>query len=124
MRASETVKRSELRAQFLKMVQDRGKPYGIVIRKMDFPTTAPGDRTSPDVHGSLSGRRRTARQYTAPGVSRLPGREGGTRAWAPFARLVRSNLKDIVAVFDESYVFNYLNTLGADVDSENRVRSA
>ena len=41
LKSSETTKKDELRARLLKMVQDRSKPYGIIIRKMDFPTTAP-----------------------------------------------------------------------------------
>ncbi len=43
VRASESVSKDDLRARFLKMIQDRNKPYGIIVRRMDFPTTAAQD---------------------------------------------------------------------------------
>jgi predicted Zn-dependent protease len=111
VRASETVKRSELRAQFLKMVQDRGKPYGIVIRKMDFPTTAPGDELRRMFLGaSQAGGGRPV--STPLLVYRVypDGKEELVRGLRLRGLSVRT-LRDIVAVSDESYVFNYLNTL-------------
>jgi TldD protein len=41
VKASDGVDPKELRAQFLKLVESRGKPFGLLIRKMDFPSTAP-----------------------------------------------------------------------------------
>jgi TldD protein len=111
VRASETVKRSELRAQFLKMVQDRGKPYGIVIRKMDFPTTAPGDELRRMFMGASQGG--GGRPVSTPLlVYRVypDGKEELVRGLRLRGLSVRT-LRDIVAVSDESYVFNYLNTL-------------
>jgi len=110
VRASETVKPDALRAQFLKMVQDRGKPYGIVIRKMDFPTTAPGSELRRVFMGaSQSGGRPTSSPLLVYRVY-PDGKEELVRGLRLRGMTVRS-LKDIVAVSDESYAFHYLNTL-------------
>ena len=111
VQSSETVKRSELRAQLLKMVQDRGKPYGIVIRKMDFPTTAPNDELRRMFMGASQGG--GGRPVSTPLlVYRVypDGKEELVRGLR-FRGLYARTLRDIVAVSDESYVFNYLNTL-------------
>ena len=109
--SSESVKHDALRAQFLKMVQDRGKPYGIVIRKMDFPTTAPRDELRRLFMGGIS--RRGGRPVSIPlQVYRVypDGKEELVRGLRLRGLSVRT-LKDIVAVSEESYVFHYLNTL-------------
>ena len=40
VKCAEPVPAADLKAQLLKQVADRGKPYGIIIRKMDFPSSA------------------------------------------------------------------------------------
>ena len=40
VQASESVKGAELKARLMKIVADRNKPYGIIVRKMDFPSSA------------------------------------------------------------------------------------
>jgi predicted Zn-dependent protease len=110
VRASETLKRGELRERFLKLIQDRGKPYGIIIRKMDFPTTAASDELRRVFMGaSQSGGRPVS---TPLMVYRVypDGKEQLVRGLRLRGVSVRT-LKDIVAVSDEMYVFNYLNTL-------------
>ncbi|MCX6598785.1 MAG: metallopeptidase TldD-related protein [Acidobacteria bacterium] len=40
VKCAEPVPAAELKTQLLKQVADRGKPYGFIIRKMDFPSSA------------------------------------------------------------------------------------
>jgi TldD protein len=111
VRSSESVKHDALRAQFLKMVQDRGKPYGIVIRKMDFPTTAPGDELRRLFMGASQGGGGRAVSIPLQVYRVYPdGKEELVRGLRLRGLSVRT-LKDIVAVSEESYVFHYLNTL-------------
>ena len=43
VKSSETVASADLKKQLLDMVTKRGKPYGIVVRRMDYPSSAGGD---------------------------------------------------------------------------------
>ena len=110
VRASETLKKDELRARFLKMIQDRGKPYGIIIRKMDFPTIAPADELRRMFMASAQGGSRPV--STPLQVFRVypDGKEELVRGLRLRGLSVRT-LKDIVAVSEETFVFSYLNTL-------------
>jgi hypothetical protein len=40
VKCAEPVPAAELKTQLLKQVADRGKPYGVIVRKMDFPSSA------------------------------------------------------------------------------------
>jgi TldD protein len=111
VKSSEAVKKEELRAKFLKIVQDRGKPYGIVIRRMDFPTTASPDELRRVFMGAAqSGNSRPV--STPMQVYRVypDGKEELVRGLRLRGFSVRT-LKDIVAVSDENTVFSYMNTL-------------
>jgi predicted Zn-dependent protease len=111
IQASETVKKDELKARFLKMVQDRGKPYGIVIRRMDFPTTAAPDELRRVFMGAAQSG--GSRPVSSPmQVYRVypDGKEELVRGLRIRGLSVRT-LKDIVAVSDENTVFSYMNTL-------------
>ncbi len=43
VKSSESVAGSELKKKFIEMVKQRNKPYGIVVRNMDYPSSASGD---------------------------------------------------------------------------------
>lgn len=110
VKATESVKKDELRSRFLKMVQDRGKPYGIVIRKMDFPTTAPTDELRRRFMAAQQG---GARPVSTPlHVYRVypDGKEELVRGLFLRGFSVRT-LRDIVAVSDENFAFHYMNSL-------------
>ncbi len=40
VRSTETMSPNDLKAKLLELINARGKPYGIIIRKMDFPSSA------------------------------------------------------------------------------------
>src|SRR5690606_17095784 len=111
VRSSESVKSEELRACLIKMVQDRGKPYGIIVRRMDFPTTAPRDELR-RVFSSAAQSGDTRPVSSPVLVYRVSpdGKEELVRG----LRLRRFNirtLRDIVAVSDENFTFHFMNTL-------------
>jgi hypothetical protein len=108
--ASETVKAAELKGRLLQMVKDRNKPYGIIVRKMDYPTTAPNDELRRLI--GASGQRGMARPVSTPTlVYRVypDGREELIRGLR-FRGLNTRSFRDILAVSDKSYAFHYLNT--------------
>ncbi len=43
VKSSETVAAADLKKQLLGMIKQRGKPYGIIVRAMDYPSSASGD---------------------------------------------------------------------------------
>jgi len=111
LKSSETTKKDELRARLLKMVQDRSKPYGIIIRKMDFPTTAPTEELRRVFMAAAQGG--TSRPVSAPlQVYRVypDGKEELVRGLRLRGFSTRT-LRDIVAVSDDNVVFSYMNTL-------------
>lgn len=43
VKSNDGVPAAELKTRLLAMIKDRGKPYGIIVRKMDFPSSATPD---------------------------------------------------------------------------------
>jgi hypothetical protein len=110
VRAGETVALDELRNKMLDLCRQRNKPHGIIVRKMDFPSSA-----------SLQELRRlTARIARAAGGGRpvsLPilvyrlyadGKEELIRGLR-FRDLTTRSLRDIIAASDEEHLFDFLN---------------
>ncbi len=107
IQASETVAPAQLRQKLVEACKQRGKPYGIVVRKMDFPSSASID----EARRLLS----NAGQNAAHAVS-LPimvfrlyqdGHEELVRGLRFRGLNVRS-LKDIMAAGNDTNVFDYL----------------
>jgi hypothetical protein len=111
VRASETVPLAELKKRLLEIATARGKPYALVVRKMDFPSSA-----------SLSEARRLLGGMGQSGASSLPvslpilvyrlypdGREELVRGLR-FRGLDTRSLKDILAAGDDANVFEFLDS--------------
>jgi TldD protein len=108
IQAREKVSEAELKRKLLDMVRQRDKPYGIIIRKLDFPQT-----------GSTADIRRR------PGTSTLvsppllvyqvypDGRETLVRGLSFIGTSVRS-LRDIIAAADQEHVFDYIASGGGN----------
>lgn len=108
IKSSESMKSDELRAKFIQMIKDRNKPYGIIIRKLDFPSTAPADEVR-RLAGSSGGGRPVAPPVLVYRV--FPdGKEELVRGLRFRGVSVRS-LKDIAAVSSDSHTLHYLNNL-------------
>ncbi|MCP5115490.1 MAG: hypothetical protein GY953_32085 [bacterium] len=107
--ASETVPTEELRKQLIELCGQRGKDYGIIIRRLDFPSSAGVS----ELRRMTGGRRRggsTPRLVSAPIlVYRLytDGTEELVRGLRFRGLNVRS-LRDIIAASDESHQLDFM----------------
>ena len=110
VKASGGVPAADLKKKLIEMMKQRNKPYGILVRKMDWPSSASIDEL----------RRSTAAMAQSGGGTRpisLPllvyrvypdGREELVRGMR-FRGLSTRSLKDIAAASDENFVFNFLD---------------
>jgi TldD protein len=109
VRAAETSSPAELRKKLLEICDARGKPYGVVVRKMDFPSSA----SLEEVRRLLSGGGQSGQQVSMPVlVYRVypDGREELVRGMR-FRGLNARSLKDILAAGDVEHAFDYLNNM-------------
>ncbi len=112
IRSSQTTKTDDLKKRLIEMVTQRNKPYGIIVRKMDYPSSASVEEVRRIMTGiSQSGG--SAKPVSLPLlVYRVypDGREELVRGLRFRGLSVRS-LKDILAVSDETYVFHVMDNL-------------
>ena len=109
VRPSQTLSPPDLKKRLLEMCAQRGKPYGLLIRQLDFPSTASAEDLR-RLAASQAGSGAAARMVSPPVlVYRVyaDGREELVRG-LQFRNLSAKCLRDIVAASDESYVFNYV----------------
>jgi predicted Zn-dependent protease len=111
VRAAQTVPLADLKKKLIQICQERNKPYGMLVRKLDFPSSASFDEF----------RRMTAGMAQSGGNARpisLPmlvyrvypdGKEELVRGLR-FRGLSTRTLKDIVAASDENYVFDFIDS--------------
>jgi len=111
VRATQTVAPADLRKKLLDLCRERNKSYGIVVRKLDFPSSASIEEF----------RRMAAAMAQSSGGTRpvsLPllvyrvypdGREELVRNLR-FRSLSTRSLKDIVAASNESFVFDLIDS--------------
>jgi hypothetical protein len=108
VRAGETVSRDKLKLQLIDMLKQRERPYGMIVRKMDFPSSASAGELRRLVGGAArSGGSRPVSIPLRIYQVYADGHEELVRGLRFRALNVRS-LKDIVAAGDDSNVFNYL----------------
>jgi len=109
VKAEETVTESGLKQKLIEMCRRQGKPYGILIRKLDFPSSASfselrrlfaGARESGGAAGLVSQPILAYRVYP-------DGREELVRGLR-FRGLDVRSLRDIIAASDESHQFDYM----------------
>ena len=106
VKARETSSVAELKKKLLDLMQQRGMPYGIIVRKMDFPSSASLDEARKLIASAGSGKAVSSPLY----VYRLypDGREELVRGQR-FRGMNARSLKDILAAGDDSVTFNYLD---------------
>ena len=111
VRASKTTPAADLKKKLIDLCKQQNKPYGILIRKMDFPSSASVDelrRMSASVAQSGGGTRPvilpllTYRVYP-------DGREELVRG-VRFRGLSTRSLKDITAASDENYILDFMDS--------------
>jgi hypothetical protein len=109
VQASQTVAEAQLKAELLEKVKAAGLKYGLILRRLDFPSTA-----SLDELRSLGRQLQTgghARTLNSPLLAYrvyLDGHEELVRGLR-FEDFSAKELRDVAAASDQPYVFNYVN---------------
>ncbi|HTT63415.1 MAG TPA: metallopeptidase TldD-related protein [Bryobacteraceae bacterium] len=108
VRATETVPVSGLKKKLLEMCRQRNKPYGMIVRKMDFPSSASFEEVRRLLSSSAEA---GGRPVSAPILVYKvypDGKEELVRGLR-FRGLNTRSFKDIVAAGDDDNVFDFLN---------------
>jgi hypothetical protein len=105
VRAADTVSVAELKKKLIELCQARSKPYGIIVRKMDFPSAASLDEARRLLQG---GQGRPVSMPLLVYKVFPDGREELVRALR-FRGLNARSLKDILAAGDDSAVFEFMD---------------
>ncbi len=108
VRSTEATPLSDIRKKLLDICRQRNKPYGMIVRKMDFPSSASVDEVRRILSGAGQGS--GARSISPPLLVYrvyLDGREELVRGLR-FRGFNARSLKDILAVGDDANAFDYL----------------
>jgi len=109
VRAGQTMRAAELRQRLIELCRQRNKPYGILIRKMDFPSSA----SLEDLRRLLAGTASSGARIISPPILAYrvypDGREELVRGLR-FRNLNTRAFRDILAASDETHVFDFLDT--------------
>ncbi len=108
VRASETVPAAELKKKLLEICDARGLPYGIVVRKMDYPSSASFEEVRRLLAGSAQAGSRAVSMPALVYRVYPDGREELVRGLR-FRGLNARSLKDILAAGDDERAFDFLN---------------
>jgi predicted Zn-dependent protease len=110
VRATQTMSGADIKKKLIELCRQRNKPYGMLVRKLDFPSSA-----TPDEFRRMA---LTMAQSGATHPVSTPllvyrvypdGREELVRG-IRFRGLSTRSLKDIIAASDDSYVFNFVDS--------------
>jgi hypothetical protein len=107
IRASETAPAAAMKQKLIDLCKQQNRPYGILIRKLDFPSTAPVDELRRLIQASGG-----AHAVVSPLLAYRvypDGREELVRG-LQFHGVSTRSLKDIVAASDENYVFDLIDS--------------
>jgi hypothetical protein len=108
--ANESVKEEELKAKLVEMCKQRNKPYGMIVRKMDFPSSASIDEARRISSGAQSSGGRPVSIPLLVYKVFPDGREELVRGLRLRGFSVRT-LKDIVAVSSDVHMFHLINNM-------------
>ena len=106
--SSETQPVSELKKKLLEMIGARGKPYGIIVRKMDFPSSASVQEVRSLLAGAQSSGSRPVSLPTLTYRVYPDGHEELVRGLR-FRGLNARSLRDVVAAGDDAAAFDFLD---------------
>lgn len=108
VRATETVPAADLKKKLIEMCREHNKPYGVIVRRLDFPSSASFE----EVHRLLGNSGQAASHLMSAPVLVYKvypdGREELVRGLR-FRGLNARSLKDILAAGDDNNVFEFLN---------------
>jgi predicted Zn-dependent protease len=107
VKSSETIPAADMKKKLIELIQSRNKPYGVIVRKMDFPSTAS--------RGEVVRILQSAQGSTHPISTPLlvykvfpDGREELVRG-VRFRGFNARSFKDILAVGDDATVFDFMD---------------
>ncbi|MBV9269177.1 MAG: hypothetical protein JO061_23610 [Acidobacteriaceae bacterium] len=106
---AQPIPEAEMKTKLIDQVKAAGLKYGLLIRRIDFPSTASADELQ-GIAQELQ-KRGYARTITPPLLAYRvypDGREELVRG-ARFMEFSAKNLRDLLAASDRAYVLNYLN---------------
>ncbi len=112
IQAGQTVPESQMKAKLIDRVKSAGLKYGLLIRRMDFPSTA-GLEDLQEMVAQLQ-KSGSTRSVTAPLLAYRvypDGREELVRGLR-FKEFSAKDLRDVDAASDHPYVLNYVNNGG------------
>ena len=111
IRASQTVPAADMKKKLIEMCAARNKPYGILVRKLDFPSSATVDEIRRMASGMMQSGGNTRPAALPLLVYRVypDGREELVRDLR-FRGLSTRSLRDISAASDENYVFDFIDS--------------
>ena len=104
---SDTTPAAEMKKKLIDLIQARNKPYGIVVRRMDFPSTAPFDEARRIIQAAQG----SAHPVSAPVLvyKVFPdGREELVRGLR-FRGFNARSLKDILAAGDDATAYEFMD---------------
>ena len=107
IRSSETIPAADMKKKLIELIQARNKAYGIIVRKMDFPSTASRGEAVRILQGSQG----TVHPVSAPLLvyKVFPdGHEELVRGMR-FRGFNAKSLKDILAVGDDAQVLDFMD---------------
>jgi TldD protein len=107
IRASQTTPAAEMKQKLIDMCRQGNKPYGILVRKLDYPSTASIDELE-KVAQAAGGSHPVVPPLLAYKVY-PDGREELVRGLL-FHGVTTRSFKDIVAASDENYVFDLIDS--------------
>lgn len=111
IRAAQSVSSAELKKKLIDLVKQRNKPYGILVRKLDYPSGMGVDELRHAMSAMAQSGGGTRPVALPLLVYRVypDGREELVRGLR-FRGVSTRSFKDITAATDDSYVFNYLDS--------------
>jgi len=111
VKSSETTPLADLKKRLIEMTTSRGKPYGMLVRKLDYPYSATGSELQSLAQASAQSGGSSARPVSPPIlIYRVypDGREELVRGMR-FRGLTTRALRDILAASSETAQFDYVN---------------
>jgi hypothetical protein len=108
IKASQTQTREALKRQLIDMIKRRNKPYGMLVRKLDYPSSASFREIQALAASSMQAGSRPISPPLMIYRVYADGREELVRG-LQFRAVSTRSLRDIVAASDENYVFDFIN---------------
>jgi hypothetical protein len=107
--AAETVPAGALKKQLIETIRTRNKPYGVIVRKMDYPSSATFDEARRLLSGGQSGSSRPVSMPLLVFKVYPDGREELVRGLR-FRGLNARSFKDIMAAGNDANLFEFLDS--------------